>query len=890
MSAEPLPDIYDNTLAVFGTGADAAEPLTTPEVADALDLNRRTAYKRLENLVDRGDLKTKSTGSRSRVWWRPLDLHGDEVERLERCETIIEAIGDPVYELDSDGCFTFVNRALAEQSGYDRTELLGESASIVVGDDDFHRASAVIRDLLSDPRSEATTIEYEGITKDGDRLPVENHITLLTDDDGRFKGTVGVVRDVSDRKAQERRLEETKRWYRTLVDTFPNGIVAPFDDDLRYLIAGGQLYDSIGFSPEETVGKTIYERLPPDHVELQEPRYRATLDGESDSFITEYAGQTVQIWTVPVIDDQGGVIAGMAMSQDITDRTRHQQELEKRIEQLERIATFGQQAIGSRDLDQILGDAAQIVAETLENEYCKVLKLDEDVDELLLSHGVGWNEGIVGSMSVSAVEQDSQAAYTLASRHPIVVEDLATESRFRGPELLTSHDVRSGISTIIGPFDEPWGILGTHDTTVKEFSENDVNFVQAIANILSTAITHHKDREELERQRSHLASLVSLNVVVREMIEALIEQSTREEIEQVVCDQLTSTNSYTAAWIADIDQTSEEVTPRVQAGTTTFADDHFLPAIQECTIEALSTGCMQVAGQEFIDCHHGMNDPLTTRAFAAIPIVHEDVLYGVIGLYSGQEDAFDSWEQDILDELGEIVGYAVAGIKRKHALLSESVTEIELAIPDIFDAFDVNPMDGTIRITRAVPIAEEEYLVYGVAAEESMDTVLTLVGSDGIPQWQSIETLGKDGETTRFELRLGSSKLLAAISASNGFLSSAIIEEGDCSVTLFLPVGTDIQKVIQRIKQDYPKLEMVTRRQTTRSRDVPRPLREVCSGQLTSRQMTVLEAGYFAGYFDSPRERSGEEVAESLGITASTFHQHVLRAQKNILDAAFATS
>ncbi|WP_226040946.1 ATP-binding protein [Natrinema sp. DC36] len=190
------------------------------------------------------------------------------------------------------------------------------------------------------------------------------------------------------------------------------------------------------------------------------------------------------------------VLAGIG--RDISKRRERERELERRARQQQVVADLGQLALETDDLDELMHDATRQVATVLDNEYCKVLDLNEGTDELLLRQGVGWTDGLVGEATVSAVEADSQAAYTLANDHPIVVEDLATESRFSGPELLRSHDVRSGISTIIGPADDPWGILGTHDTDSKRFTEEDVTFVQSVANVLAEAIERRQYQDELE--------------------------------------------------------------------------------------------------------------------------------------------------------------------------------------------------------------------------------------------------------------------------------------------------------------------------------------------------------------------------------------------------------
>ncbi|UTF53258.1 hypothetical protein [Natronosalvus rutilus] len=68
-------------LEAFVDRKDAAEPLTSHEVAEAVGIARRTAHKKLEELVDREVLASKQVGARGRVWWVPDDL-GVDLETL----------------------------------------------------------------------------------------------------------------------------------------------------------------------------------------------------------------------------------------------------------------------------------------------------------------------------------------------------------------------------------------------------------------------------------------------------------------------------------------------------------------------------------------------------------------------------------------------------------------------------------------------------------------------------------------------------------------------------------------------------------------------------------------------------------------------------------------
>ncbi|QLG28144.1 PAS domain S-box protein [Halorarum halophilum] len=174
-------------------------------------------------------------------------------------------------------------------------------------------------------------------------------------------------------------------------------------------------------------------------------------------------------------------------------------ELRERIRQQEVVAELGQQALETDDLDQLMHDASVAVAETLDNEYCKVLELLPDGDEVFLRQGIGWQDGLVGN-ATAPTDLDSQAGYTLLSEEPVIVDDLRTEERFSGPDLLVDHDVVSGISVVVGSLEDPWGVLGVHTTEERAFTEHDANFVQSVANVLASTIENERTKRRLEEE------------------------------------------------------------------------------------------------------------------------------------------------------------------------------------------------------------------------------------------------------------------------------------------------------------------------------------------------------------------------------------------------------
>ena len=818
----------------------------------------------------------------------------EQAERLTRqrddirneLDKMFERIDDAFFALDEEWRFTYVN---------DRaTEVLDRSAEALTGRTIWEAFPGTVGSQFQEQYERAMETQ-ESVTFEEYYEPLDTwfEVSAYPADDGLSV----YFRDMTDRKARERKLEEYRQRYQTLVENFPGGAVALVDEDLRYSTFGGRPEGETDLTRDDIEGEPVREVLPGKLAEVVAPRYEAALDGEPSEFAETVDGRVYQFQFVPVRDEDGEVFAATATSRDITDRRERERNLRDRVRQQEVVTKLGQRALEDRNLDTLLAEAAELVAETLDNDYCKVLELDAEAGELLLRQGVGWRDGIVGDAVVSASENGSQAAHTLATEGSVVVEDLTTETRFSGPDLLRNHDVRSGISTIIGPFEEPWGILGTHDTDRKEFSENDATFVQAVANILASAIDRHRYEQELIRQREQVAALNNLNEVVREITAAVIDQSTREEIEQTVCERLAGTDSYLFAWTGEVDPAFQTVRLRTEAGVENYLDGVTISVDPDDersegpTGRALKTGETQVCHDIEVESQH---DPWRShveqygfRSSAAIPITHEGTIYGVLNVYADRPYAFRGEEGAVISQLGEVVGHAIAAAERKQALLSDELVELDFEIRDLFAARDARTeTSGTITFDHVVSAQDGTFLVYGTAATDALDTVRALV--DAVPHWESLTIISED-EPVRFELRMVDPPVLSVVASHGGYIDEACIEGGDYRMTIHLAPTNDVRQVTTAVEEAYPNAELLRRRQITRQTD-EEPLHQQLIADLTERQWASLEAAYHAGFFEWPRDSSGEEMADSLGIAPPTFHQHLRTAERKVFDAVFASS
>ena len=188
---------------------------------------------------------------------------------------------------------------------------------------------------------------------------------------------------------------------------------------------------------------------------------------------------------------------------DITELKRLAEATHRREQQQSTVAQLGMLALSGMHIDDFMDNLVRQVAHTLNVEYCKILKYRPEKHDLLLVSGIGWRSGLVGKATVPD-EQDSQAGFTLIQKEPVIVNSMAEERRFDGPNLLLEYDVVSGMSVVINHSDPPYGVLGIHSRVYHHFDRDDANFIQSISNLLSIAIKSHEANSALKESESKL--------------------------------------------------------------------------------------------------------------------------------------------------------------------------------------------------------------------------------------------------------------------------------------------------------------------------------------------------------------------------------------------------
>jgi signal transduction histidine kinase len=229
-------------------------------------------------------------------------------------------------------------------------------------------------------------------------------------------------------------------------------------------------------------------------------------------------GKTKSVELSPIFDDGHNVVMVVRHSKDVSERKKVESVLKMRESQHAAVARLGQQGLSGEELNRLMEEAVRLVARTLGVEYCRIMRQEKTGNSVMIA-GVGWEDD-KGDGDSKVLQDDSRniLCYTLYSGEPAVVMDRETKERFSGYSLLRDHGLVSGMDVLIGRKDRPFGTLSVHTAQSRVFTEDDIHFMQSVANVLAESITRRENEEDLQRYTRELESSTELKVLFTDIL------------------------------------------------------------------------------------------------------------------------------------------------------------------------------------------------------------------------------------------------------------------------------------------------------------------------------------------------------------------------------------
>lgn len=381
--------------------------------------------------------------------------------------------------------------------------------------------------------------------------------------------------------------------------------------------------------------------------------------------------------------------------------------------------------------------------------------------------------------------------------------------------------------------------------------------------------------ERIERIESTASQrLPSVVETLARVVDSLVDADSRSALERAACQRLTA-QQYSAAWVLERDSKRDRVVVRTHAGED---PDRFEGAGDSgIARRTLQTGRSFVAPDD--------PGPTATREgsglLAAVPLGHGETEHGVLVVRSESSDAFDDPERTALGMLGRQIGFALTALDRKQLLLGGVVLEVSFQYEDSDAAFvDLSTTLGS-SLTLDGVIPSDDGLLCFVRIEETSPQA-ALEATTDIPSFGDARLIRSNETGGVLELALTGSSPLLIVTDRGGTVTDLSVENGQATLTCELAPDADLRAIHDRLYDDFG-VEL-RRKQEHTATTTGLDHTDFLDDQLTQKQRDVIRTAYHAGYFEWPRGSTAEDLAESMDISSPTLHNHLRRAQQNILD------
>jgi PAS domain S-box-containing protein len=410
-----------------------------------------------------------------------------------------------------------------------------------------------------------------------------------------------------------------------------------------------------------------------------------------------------------------------------------------------------------------------------------------------------------------------------------------------------------------------------------------------------TDITDRKRAEmEIEQQRRELERLlVRIDGILSDVTEALVGAKTRAEIQQAVCESVTSADTYGFAWIGVPDRSAETLVSDASAGwaVSNAALEVDLGATDQLpAAAAYTTGESQVVTDEAALSELADRAPWLSgrgvRGIIAVPLVYNETTYGVLSLHAIEEDALNEHEQVVIEAVGRSTATALNALERGRMIATDSVTEIEIETRDT-DLFFVDlAARGECSLTYTGSVYRDDGAVLMFfRADEDAETMLA--AAEQCDDVASVEVIHEQGGDSLLEFTITDDSLPVTLAARGVRLHAIEAVDGVASVELELPSESDARAIIDLFLEQYPESDIVAHRERERPPSTRQAFVADVKDRLTQRQLTALQKAHVSGFYRQDRPVTGDVLAESMGIGRATYHQHLRAAERKLVEAFF---
>ena len=344
------------------------------ELAARYDADDRTVIQTGQPIINKEEPIVNKAGQRRRLLTTKIPLRNvdgaitgltcisrdisDHKEMEENVRTsrdyarnMIDSSIDMIISVDGERKITEFNKTAEKTFGYSREEILGKSVDVLYAD-----PQEGIQAHQTTIKKGECIVEIHNKSRDGRIFPCLLSSSILRDSRGETVGVMGISQDISDRRKMEETLRETSHTLQGLVQSSPLAIIVI--DSKGHVKSWNKSAERIfGWKETEVVGHPL-PYVPEDQRDKSRAMIESTFNGGMQTGVElrrlKKDGSLIDValWTAPLKNTRGEIVALVGMFADITERKR----MEEAVLQAQKIESLGMLAGGvAHDFNNIIG-------------------------------------------------------------------------------------------------------------------------------------------------------------------------------------------------------------------------------------------------------------------------------------------------------------------------------------------------------------------------------------------------------------------------------------------------------------------------------------------------------------------------------------------------------
>jgi two-component system cell cycle sensor histidine kinase/response regulator CckA len=304
-------------------------------------------------------------------------------------------------------------------------------------------------------------------------------------------------------KGQNAALPRDEAWYGSLFDQIPAGLFVA-DASGEIVECNRAFAESLGYASAADVKSLnsllLFPNLGNWSALFEKLRQHQAISNDEWHMQTRQGSQLWLLVSLKLVHLPGDSEAALGSVLDITERKIEEEENQKHLRLTAAVADLGRQTLQRVPGVNLQELVVTQVAADLEVDYCQILEPDPASGAVFSVARAKWSGGCASLVNPSDGEAGSHGLVG-AQDACLASTTSGASSRLQSP---TDDPFASVMSVSIGSEQTPRGFLSVHSKKVRYFDDQEISFLQSVANVLAAALTQQETDQELRTSEERL--------------------------------------------------------------------------------------------------------------------------------------------------------------------------------------------------------------------------------------------------------------------------------------------------------------------------------------------------------------------------------------------------